>query len=238
MDCQEVSERLPWLLNGSLPASQAEDLRAHLARCEGCRLEMEETRRAAAVFDAHLPASAIVDLAWDRAVEGIPSGLARAHVEACSECADELGLARESRRRESEERDRPQRPSVRPGWFVLPATLAAGLVLGFLGGRLQPPSPPATPGPEHVARLEDESRQLRERLAALEHAASALRPRINLPLFEVLPGLVRRGDAEGTTEVAIPAGAAEIALLLSADAPAARSGAPTAWWLGLPAGTW
>lgn len=219
MDCQEVSERLPWLLNGSLSTSDAEALRTHLAGCPRCREEMEETRRAAEVFGAHLSTRAIVDLAWERPTTDIDPEVARAHVETCPDCREELALARESRGLDAEEPRTPDR-RARPAWYVLPATLAAGLALGFVVGTRKGPGPEAPPDRAQVAQLQGESIRLRERIAALETAARETRPRINLPLFEVLPDLLRRGGPDEATEVRIPAGAAEVALFLSAEGSA------------------
>jgi hypothetical protein len=216
MDCPGVSERLPWLLNGSLSASEADEVRSHLATCERCREEWEETRGAASVFDAHVPTSVVMDLAWDRPPSGLDPGLARAHVESCADCREELELARASRRLEAQEASSPARRGPSVG-FWLPAALAAGLVIGFgLGARRTVTPPPDDP---RVATLEEESARLRALVASLEAAARSARPRINLPLFELLPRVVRRGGASDGTEVTIPDGAPEVALLLSVDSP-------------------
>jgi hypothetical protein len=71
-----------------------------------------------------------------------------------------------------------------------------------------------------VAQLEQESARLRGLVETLEAAARTARPRINLPLFELTPALRQRGAAPEATEIAIPAGASEIVLLLGAEDPA------------------
>jgi len=215
MDCQGVSERLPWLLNGSLSAAEAQDVRAHLADCARCREELDETRRAAAVFDVHVPTSAILDLAWGRSVDD----LVRTHLDACAACREELDLARESRRLDEEA------PGARvrrlPVGFLLPLTLAAGLVVGFAVGGRRTVTPTSTlPSPDPLtANAEAEYARLRQLVARLEAEAQTARPRINLPLFELMPGLVRRGGTGGATEIAIPAHAKEVALLLGTGTP-------------------
>lgn len=221
MDCTGTSERLPWLVGGGLPAAEADEVRAHLATCPRCREELAETRRAAAVFGAHVPVAVLMDLAWDRTPSAPDAALAASHLASCPECREELELARESRRLEADAQERPRAVRWNPSWLAVPASLAAGLVLGFgLWGR--GPAPVTPPDPR-VALLEQETSRLRGMVQALERAASTARPRINLPLFELVPPLVRRGGASQATEIAVPAGAAEIALLASSEAPAGTS---------------
>lgn len=224
MDCKDVDERLPWLLNGSLTTSEADEVRAHVAGCDRCRAELAETRGAYAVFGAHLPASAILDLAWDRPPDGVEAALARAHLEACRECGEELDLARESRRLEA--LPAPPNVTVAPSpparWtplrILLPSALAAGLLAGFvLGARRPVPSLPPDEG--RIVRLERETERLRGLVASLESAARTARPRLNLPLFELMPALVRRGAADQATELTIPPASTEVALLLSVEGP-------------------
>ena len=218
MDCKGTSERLPWLVSGGLSAPEADEVRAHLATCPRCREELDETRRAAAVFGAHLPVAVVMDLAWDRAPSGPEAGLAASHLASCPDCRDELELARESRRLEAVGEERPRAARWNPIWLAVPASLAAGLVLGFgLWGR--GPAPVTPPDPR-VALLEQETSRLRGMVQTLETAARTARPRINVPLFELMPLLVRRGGTAEATEIAVPAGAAEIALLASSEAPA------------------
>ena len=219
MDCQDVSERLPWLVAGSLSAPEADEVRAHLESCAQCREELAETRRAAAVFGAHLPASVLMDLAWDRPVADVDSRLATSHLASCAECREELELARESRAHEGAVREASPASGRRPPLtLLLPASLAAGLLVGYgLATRQAPVTPPADP---RVAQLEQESSRLRGLVETLETAARTARPRINLPLFELTPALVRRGSATEPTEIAVPAGATEIGLLLGAEDPA------------------
>jgi hypothetical protein len=185
---------------------------------------MEEARRAAAVFGAHLPTAAVIDLAWDRGPQGLDRGLAERHVESCPECREELDLARESRRLEQADAE-PAHRRPRVSWpaIALPATLAAGLAIGLWwdGARATPAPTPESPASGRIAALESEVDRLRTMVARLEAAASrASLPRVNLPLFEMLPAsLVRSGSAGEDNEVLIPGGATEVALLLGADVP-------------------
>ncbi|HET8644778.1 MAG TPA: hypothetical protein VFO85_04780, partial [Vicinamibacteria bacterium] len=166
--------------------------------------------------------AALVDLAWDRVPPGLDPDLARGHLDGCDDCREELELARESRRAESSQplvvpRRRPIWPLV-----TLPATLAAGLVLGLSWpSRRETAAPPAGADPQRLATLQSEVTRLRGLVAELEGAARS--PRLNLPVFELLPGALVRGGEEEATTVTIPAGAGEVALLLTTDAPAGTS---------------
>jgi hypothetical protein len=135
MNCERANELLPWYLNGTLDERERREVRGHLADCEGCRRALEDTRLAWTVFDQHVPADALVALAWDE--EADSSGVLERHLQTCPECAAELELARTSRRLEEDgrialfpgaaSRSAPRMtPARRPGaWRA--AALAAGL---------------------------------------------------------------------------------------------------------------
>jgi hypothetical protein len=133
MSCDEATEFLPWLLNGSLEAQERDEVRRHLTDCERCRVALNDTREAWTVFSQHLPSEALVALAYGEAPAGVDPALAERHLASCPECAAELELARTSRhleedgkiavfpgpRREKEIVERPR------SWRA--AALAAGL---------------------------------------------------------------------------------------------------------------
>ena len=135
MNCEQAVELLPWLLNGSLGQEERRQVREHLAGCEACRQALADTRLAWEAFDQHLPAEALVALAWGEAPTGVDPALAELHLASCPECAAELELARTSRHLEEDERiavltprTRPSSPAVRRSWTGWrAAALAAGL---------------------------------------------------------------------------------------------------------------
>jgi hypothetical protein len=171
------------------------------------------------VFDAHLPASTLVELAWERADSA--ADLAERHLASCADCAEELALLRESRELErASDLERraaaaPRRASRFVGWG---AALAAGLVLGLGLNALQPPAP-TPPVPTADPALQSELRGLREQAAALQaQLDAAAAPQVNVPVVELFPGSQTRRSADGgTQELVVPAGARMLALLLSAE---------------------
>lgn len=132
MTCDEILERLPWLLNGTLDEVERRTVLEHLKGCAGCRQALEETRLAWRIFDQHLPSEALVAHAYGEVAPGIDSGLVEAHLATCPQCATDLELARMSRRLEEDDRiavmpvptSRPERRTA-GGWRA--AALAAGL---------------------------------------------------------------------------------------------------------------
>jgi len=220
MDCDTAGGLMPWLLNRTLAPGEADAVRRHLEGCARCRAERDETKQAAAVFGAHPPTADIVDLAWERPLAD--AGLVRRHVAECAECAEELQLAEESRRASMPAADGTRVAAFpsRRRWLALPATLAAGLVLGLLW-----PRPPAPKDDGRVAVLEAELRRLQSSVADLQSRAAALAaPDLNLPVFELVASALTRGAGGAANEIVVPSGARQVALLLVAegdgDAPA------------------
>lgn len=96
MDCEQAIERLPWLLNATLPPEERRAVEAHVAECERCAQAFADTRAAWKVFAQHLPTADLVAYAADE-----PTGVAREtlerHLAGCPQCAAELEMARASR---------------------------------------------------------------------------------------------------------------------------------------------
>jgi hypothetical protein len=219
MNCETAAGLMPALLNRTLAGAEADELRRHVADCAACGQDFEDTRRAAAVFAAHPSAAQLVDLAWGR-----EDDLVRRHAEQCPECANELALARESRRAEDTADEGPMAATRRrwTPWIALPATLAAGLLIGLALPRSRPETAGSPPPGGDVPRLEAEVGRLRSAVAALEVQLEALRaPEPNLPVFELLPaGLTRGAPSPAPQGLTLPAEARQVALLLVADAAA------------------
>lgn len=196
MTCDQATELLPWLMNGTLAPAERDEVRRHLESCTRCREALAETRQAWNVFSQHLPAEALVSLAWGEAPAGVDPELARQHLASCPECAAELELARTSRGLENEDNvavfPGPRRREVSEkgyrGWRA--SALAAGLAglvaaTGWYNSsqqlRLasdQPSRPavetrePARPAPDssngELARLQSEVERLTQTQAELD----------------------------------------------------------------------
>ena len=230
VNCDEAVERLPWLIGGGLDGQEADAVRAHVAGCPACQSALDETRRAAEVFDAHLPTSVLVDLAWDRAAAApdVPADLAERHLASCAECAEGLALLRQSRELERASdlvrpgAAAPTRVSRFAGWG---GALAAGLVLGFGLSALRPDGGPgASPTPTPDPGVQAELRRLREGNAALQaQLEGAAAPQVNVPVVELFSdSQTRRSVGAAGQEVVVPAGTRVLALLLGAEGDSVR----------------
>jgi len=231
--CPEVVGRLPELLNGTLAGPEREEIRSHLYGCPVCGLEWHETRLGAAVFASHPTSDVIVALAWDRLGSGDDAEVARQHVASCSECAEDVALARDSREGEELAPAAPVRSPARRVWRPVPAALAAGLtVLAFGGGvfweqgrtragRLGP-GPVASIASRAMATSDGEETEtsLRARLARVDA------PQPNLPILELLPGAMQNRDtARGGAELVLGRDDRFVALVLSVPAAGPLSSA-------------
>jgi predicted anti-sigma-YlaC factor YlaD len=178
MECEDTAELLPWFLNGTLAADQQQDVRDHLAQCDKCRQEMDETLFAHAVYRQHVPAEALIDHAFGRPVQAVGLELLEQHLQTCRECAEQYRMARESRRLEQDEAagaipfvsKEDQAKRVRLWQYgALAASLVAMIaVAGWILSRQQAGPVDAGSGEqrkaaaERLAEIEAENQRLRE----------------------------------------------------------------------------
>lgn len=146
MNCDQIHELLPWLLNGTLEGPELREVEAHLESCEACQAERAETRLAGRIFAAHVPAADLVAYAFAEptGVGDVGRETIDRHLAVCPRCTEELELAAESRRLCAEDAEddagadtaevvpfrRPERHSAAPParasrWLALAAGLAA-----------------------------------------------------------------------------------------------------------------
>jgi putative zinc finger protein len=184
MDCERVKEILPWLLNGTLSAAEQQMARAHLAQCQDCQQELQETAFAIAVHKQHPSEQALVDYAFDRPVGGPERDLIESHLASCAECSEQLGLAEQSRLLMKAEdnvvtfQPRPRAteaaPAPRRSMWLWQSAAAAATIIGFvalaglwwnwqqakeLRGAL---TEEQRARQEQVAKLQEENEQLRQ----------------------------------------------------------------------------
>jgi hypothetical protein len=197
MHCEEVSARLPWLLNGTLEDAEAREVPEHLAGSAACREALE------GMVATHLEGCADcrgeLALAHEsRRLESAPEGAGR--------WTARLAFGR---------------------WAAVAAGLAAGLVIGaWWGGGRAPQQAPDDRGAEvlagRVTTLEREIARARDAAAGARAQLEALRaPQLNLPVFELLPAGVRRSAGDTGNSITVPAGAIQVALVLGGDEPPA-----------------
>lgn len=105
MDCRDVEELLPWMLNGTLSEAEQAAVGEHLTGCAGCRLAQAETAFVSDAVRQHVTAAGIVALAYERSVGEMSLAELDAHLTACPQCAEELELVRVSRGLETEGRE-------------------------------------------------------------------------------------------------------------------------------------
>lgn len=238
MTHDEVIERLPWLANGALEAAERHAVESHLADCPGCRLELAETVAALRLAAAAHPSSAqLVAHAWSESPTEARAALER-HLALCAPCRRELDLAAASRELEDEAApggaSGPPAAARGAGRLALRAAagvaLLAGALLAFAAWRqaasdraalerrlASAESALAVAGEERArSAAGDEQRmaRLEQRLAELDG------PRAGLPVIELVPEGVLRGEGAPRAP-RLSAGAAPFAtLLLALERPA------------------
>ncbi len=157
--CEAVAERLPWLLNDSLPEQEQRALRAHLATCESCRGELDQTLRAWDIFGQHVPSLTLAEYAQGLAPEALTRERIERHLALCPSCREELALARTddrvldfaaAPRRRAATHDRTGRWRALALAASVATVVITAVVLWSLFGSAGPMGP-STPGDTRVA---------------------------------------------------------------------------------------
>ena len=133
--CPEIRNDLVALLDGELAGAAKAALEAHLAACEACRRERDALARTGALLASY------------GAPEPAPGFEARVRARIAAS--------------ESAERQRKILAPIVPGWrrFVVPAAVAAGLLLGAVGIAARLGFLDAAIDPDGVHRAEDGSQE-------------------------------------------------------------------------------
>lgn len=133
IDCSRTRELLPWWLNETLEPAERQAVATHLAACDACRGELEETRQTLAAASLHLPIEVLLARAGGEELPaGIDAEVVEVHLASCEPCTEELEMLRQSREAlddeaklepEAESTVLPQ-PAVLP-WRAAPARALA-----------------------------------------------------------------------------------------------------------------
>jgi hypothetical protein len=144
MDCAQITELLPWHLNGTLSAAQRAEISTHLAQCAACQRAWEETRVALQAAQQHVHEDILTNYIWQpQALAENHRALIERHLAACADCSEEAALLRESFALQEERvrvlAFRPRASSASPAAYAWRwGAIAAGLLgLFALGGLWQ-----------------------------------------------------------------------------------------------------
>ncbi len=90
VDCTDITELLPFYLNGSLEATAARQVEAHLATCRACKREERDTRSARDLYEGHLPVDLLLDYALEQPMPSRRLAVVESHLAVCERCAEEV----------------------------------------------------------------------------------------------------------------------------------------------------
>ncbi len=91
--CQQVPELLPWMLNGTLSEDEEQFVQAHLAECESCCRELQETVEVWQTATTHIPSLALAEYAQGLDPQGVDRQAIEAHLAICPSCSQEFEMA-------------------------------------------------------------------------------------------------------------------------------------------------
>ncbi|MBL8173706.1 MAG: zf-HC2 domain-containing protein [Bryobacterales bacterium] len=197
MKCPEVIERLPWLLNDTLPRDERSEVLSHLEGCAECRKQLEET---AAVLEAvadHPAADRLAEYVMGAGMKAAEQAAIGKHLAACRQCAEEVELLRESAQ---------QMPARRFGTMRY-AGIAAMLVIAASAGLLV--SRVEREAGRREAMLRGQVRELEERLERLGA------PSATGQIVDLLPADARQRSQGGEVSRADAAAGVETTFLLA-----------------------
>jgi len=202
MNCTEVVEKLPWLLNKTLPESERAGAIAHLRLCDACRQELNQVAGFMESSARHPDPDTIV-----RYVQGLPlpdhdQPEFEQHLSWCDSCRLEVDLARHGL---------AAMAGTQTGWRRMTA-IAASLLFALAAASL---------GVLWKSGLDRET-ALAERIRGLETEIGQLRrPDARVRLVDLLPDsfTLRSAAAEAPPAPRVGAGIS-LTLLLNSQLPA------------------
>ncbi|GEM_PF-5210780 len=92
MECNRISELLPWQVNGTLPAPERTLVSEHLAGCAKCKQLLNETKFMLSAGQTHVPIEVLLDYAEGQKLKNFDPVLFENHLAVCDECSEQLKL--------------------------------------------------------------------------------------------------------------------------------------------------
>lgn len=206
MNCPEVTERLPWLLNDTLPSTERSEVLSHLETCEACRLQLQDTAGVLEAMDDHPAAERLVEYVFGTGME-IPERVSIGrHLATCPRCSQEVDLLTQSHK---------QMPS-QSIWNLRYISIAAILAITASVGIL-------------LSRVWQESRQREAVLEAQVRSLEEQLGRINRPsavglVVDLLPLNTRQRSSAAAPATPTTAAAVETTFLLNSRLPQNATG--------------
>lgn len=96
MNTREAIEKLPWLVNGSLDATEAAAVREQLAGSDECRAELAELAEAGQLFGARIPVETLLDYVAGRDVAPFDRQTVERYIQVSPVGSEEWRMATES----------------------------------------------------------------------------------------------------------------------------------------------
>lgn len=200
MDCPEVTERLPWLLNDTLPMTERAEVLSHLEGCESCREQLRETAGVLEALEQHPATEQLVEYVFGTEMEGPERAAIIRHIAECRRCREEVDLLARSHRQ------MPSKPFFTARVLAVAATLVVTVSVGLLARLWQEAH-------QRETVLEAKVRTLEEQIGRLG------RPSASGQVIDLLP--LRARERAGTVrqpQATVP-GAIETTFLLNSRLP-------------------
>lgn len=206
MNCPEVTERLPWLLNDTLPAAERAAVLLHLEECPECRLQLQDSAGVLEAMDNHPASERLVEYVFGAGME-IPERVSIGrHVASCARCSQEVDLLSQSHKQ------MPSQSIWKARYIGIAAILAITASLGML-----------------LSRIWQESHQREAVLAAQVRSLEEQIDRMSRPsavglVVDLLPLDARQRTASTMPATAAAGAGTETTFLLNSRLPRTASG--------------
>lgn len=205
MNCPDVTERLPWLLNETLPAAERAEVLSHLEDCAACRGELQQVAGMLEEIEQHPAVERLIAYVYGEEMEPPERGSIERHLAVCRRCAAETELARHSRRA------MPSRPFLSMRFIGIAAALLAFVAGGLLMKAWQSAM-------ERESVLEARVRALEDRIARFGQ------PSASGQVVDLLPLQSRQRAAAGARVPIAAGGTVETTFLLNSRIPDRAAG--------------